>query len=121
MTPHTFTTDDFKKYGAAVHRWLEAFGVTDWCVTIMHDQIGDRVNAQCQYNTTTKQVCFRLTVNTEGDYGMVIDPERLALHEVLHLVLADYCETVAKLGDPVHPLVASREHEVINKLMRVMK
>lgn len=121
MTPHTFTSEDFSAFKQAVHYWLNKFGISEWHVTVLHDQIGDRNNAQCQYNTTTKNVCFRLTINTEGDYGMVLDPERLALHEVLHLVLADYCETTCKLADPVHPLVVAREHEVMNRLMRALK
>lgn len=121
MTPHTFTEYDFAEYEAAVLHWLDAFGITDWHVTITHDQIGRGINAQTQYNTTAKNVSFRLTHNTEGDYGMLTDPKRLALHEVLHLLLAEYCETTAKLGDPVHDLVIAQEHGVLNKLMRVLK
>ena len=121
MKVHTFTENDFKLYQAAILRWLDEFGITEWHVTITHEQIGQGVSAQTQYNTVSKSVSFRLTHNTEGDFGMLIDPERLALHEVLHLLLADYCETVAKMASPIHDLVIAQEHGVLNKLMRVLK
>ena len=56
MTPHTFTDEDFKVYEACVRYWLDAFGITDWHVTITHDQIGRGTSAQTQYNTTAKNL-----------------------------------------------------------------
>ena len=92
----------------------------DWHVTVLHEQIGAGVNAQVQYNPKAKSACFRLSISSEGDFGFVTDPERLALHEVLHLMLGDFCYTTANLGSDTHDLVVAREHEVINKLMRVL-
>lgn len=116
-----FTDDDFGKFKTVVEYWIEQFGLTEWNIDITHDQIGDRTNAQTQYNTTSKGAIIRLTKVSEGDFNMVTDVTKLALHEVLHLLLADFCETTAKLADTHHDLVVGREHELINKLMRVVK
>lgn len=121
MKSHTFTAKDFSNFKMVIEYWMEQFGMTDWNVTVEHAQIGTGINAQTQYNYVSKAVSFRLTKVSEGDYGMVTDPCKLALHEVLHLLLGDYNATTAKLGDAYHDLVIGREHEVINKLMRVLK
>lgn len=104
-----------------MRNYMTDFGMHDWVVSVLHDQIGDGVIAQVQYRANAKSACFRLTKHAEFDYGFDTDVKRLALHEVLHLMLADFCETTAKLSDPSHDLVIAREHEVLNKLMRVIK
>lgn len=121
MKQHTFTDADFEEFRTQIHRMLDLLGIIDWHVTIEHAQIGDRVTAQIQANPVTKSAYFRLTKSTEGDYGFVADVRELAIHEVLHLLLFDFCCTTAKLGDAYHELVVGREHEVINRLMRVLK
>ena len=42
------------------------------------------------------------------------------MHEMLHLVLCEYCETTAKMGSSTHDLVIAQEHGVVNRLMRVL-
>jgi len=121
MKQHTFTGDEFKEFSDRIYHWMNAFGITDWHVTIEHVQIGDRVAAQTQANPISKSVSFRLTQSIEGDYGFVTEVSQLALHEVLHLLLFDFCCATASLGDAYHDIVIGREHEVINKLMRVLK
>jgi hypothetical protein len=121
MKTHTFTADDFEVFKAKVLSLVEQMGLTEWHLSIKHEQIGERIAAQTQYNTVGKNASIRLTLNTEGDYGIEWDPERLALHEVLHLLLADWCETTAKLGSPIHDLVIAQEHAVLNRLMRIIK
>jgi len=121
MQQHSFSKEDFAVFEQCIHDWLGRFGITDWHVTIEHTQIGERVTAQTQANPVNKSVSFRLTQSTEGDYGFITDVRQLALHEVLHLLLFDFCCTTAKLADAYHDIVIGREHEVINKLMRVLK
>lgn len=121
MKIHTFTPEDFEKFKVKVQSLLDTFGMHEWNVTIAQEQIGDRVNAQATYNNNTKNASIRLTINAEGDFGMVWDVEKLAVHEVLHLLLADWCETAARLQSATHDLVVGQEHAVLNRLMRVIK
>lgn len=121
MKTQTFTPEDFTRFKAKVEALIEQFGLRDWHLTLLHEQIGDRTIAQTQYNLIAKSACIRLTINSEGDYGHEGDVERLALHEVLHLLLSEYCETAAKLGSSSHDLVIAQEHGVLHRLMRGMK
>lgn len=120
MKTHTFTPQDFELFKAKVQSLLDAFGMYEWHVTVAHEQIGDRVCAQTTYNNTSKNASIRLTINAEGDFGLLWDVEKLATHEVLHLLLADWCETAAKMQSATHDLVVGQEHAVLNRLMRVM-
>lgn len=120
MKTHTFTDEDFAKFKAKVEQLINTLGLHDWHVTISHEQIGDRVAAQTQCNHVARHASIRLTKQNEGDFGIEWNPERLAVHEVLHLLLWDYCETAAKLADVTHPLVVAQEHAVLHRLMRIV-
>jgi hypothetical protein len=121
MKTHTFTPSDFERFTAKVQWLVHEMGLTEWNLTITHEQIGDRVAAQTQYNTVSKNAVIRLTINSEGDFGLVTEVDRLAVHEVLHLALADWGETIAKMQNANHDLAVAQEHAVLNRLMRVIK
>lgn len=120
MKIHTFTEEDFAVFKAKVEELVNKFGLHEWYLTITHEQIGDRVSAQTQYNLVAHTASIRLTKQCEGDFGLLWDVERLAMHEVLHLLLCDYCETVAKLGNSTHELAVAQEHAVLHRLMKVL-
>jgi hypothetical protein len=120
MKIHTFTDEDFAEFKAKAEELINTFGLHEWHVTISHEQIGDRVAAQTSCNHVARHASIRLTKQNEGDFGIEWDPKRLALHEVLHLLMWDFCETTAKLGDPTLSLVVAQEHALVNRLMRVL-
>lgn len=120
MNNYTYNHEDFVRFSFAVGEYLSKLGLSEWKVEAMHDQIGDRVAAQCQYHAKAKNAVFRLTKSVEYDYGMETCPEKLALHEVLHLLLADYCLAASTLKDDMHDIVVAHEHSVIHRLMRVI-
>ena len=121
MKIYTFTPADFERFTTKVQSFVSDMGLTEWSLQITHEQIGDRVAAQTSYNTFSKNALIRLTINIEGDFGFVTDVERLAIHEVLHLLLADWGETVAKMQNANHDLAVAQEHAVINRLMSIIK
>jgi hypothetical protein len=118
---HIFLASDFKRFAAKVQSLINELGMTEWHLSITHEQIGGGVAAQTQYNTVSKIASIRLTINSEGDFGFITNPEKLAIHEVLHLLLADWCETAAKMQSSNHDLVVAQEHAVLNRLMRIIK
>ena len=120
MKIHTFTDEDFIKFKAKAEELINTFGLHEWHVTISHEQIGDRVAAQTSCNHVARHASIRLAKQNEGDFGIEWNPERLALHEVLHLLMWDFCETTAKLGDSNHSLVIAQEHALVHRLMRVL-
>lgn len=121
MISHTFSEKDFAVFSSEVSSWLCKLDVTGWTIEIKHEQIGSGIAANMTCNPVSKTALFRLTEHAEADYLMPTDPSALALHEVLHLMLMDYCHTVAKTGDCYHDLVVAEEHSVINRLMAVLK
>jgi hypothetical protein len=118
---HVFVPSDFKRFAAKVQSLINELGMTEWHLTITHEQIGGGVAAQTQYNTVSKNASIRLSVNTEGDFGFITNVEELAIHEVLHLLLADWCETASKMQSSNHDLVVAQEHAVLNRLARIIK
>ena len=118
MESHVFSDEDFARFSFAVAHWMTALGLTEWKYDVMHHQIGDRVCAQVQYNCVTRSAVFRLTKAGEFDYGHETNVIELAKHEVLHLLLADYCFTASKARDEYADLVIAHEHAVINRLSR---
>jgi len=121
MKTHTFTPSDFKHFAAKVQWLVSKMGLTEWHLSITHEQIGSGVAAQTQYNTISKNASIRLTIHSDGDYGFIDEVEKLAIHEVLHLVLADWGETIAKMQNANHDLAVAQEHAVLNRLMRIIK
>ena len=121
MKTHTFTANDFEIFKARVLSLVEQLGLTEWNLSITHEQIGSGVAAQTQYNTVSKNASIRLTINAEGDFGFITDVEQLAIHEVLHLALADWGEVIAKMQNANHDLAVAQEHAVLNRLMRIIK
>ena len=48
------------------------------------------------------------------------DMERTALHEVLHLLLSDFCWAAANTQDDFSDSVLAYEHDIINRLLKVI-
>ena len=113
MRQYTYTDADFEEFRTNINYWLTRFKVTGWSIEIEHEQIGEGTVAQCSYSVQSKNACFRLTKSAEGDYGFKRG-KTLALHEVLHLILADLVYSAASTQDIHSPIVIGREHEVIN-------
>lgn len=118
MKSYTFTANDFRKFKQRVNYWINKLAITGWMIEIEHEQIGDGINAQCAYNIGSKSALFRLTKNTEGDYNLIIGIDTLALHEVLHLALADLVFVSTKGDDDI---ITSSEHDLINRLVVALK
>jgi len=120
MKSHVFSLNDFNVFNDRVTHWIHKFGLSEWSVEVVQQQIGNGVNAQVQYNHVRRHAIFRLTENSEGDYGMTTNPDRLALHEVLHLLVASLVETTATRQSAYDDLVVAEEHAFINRMMRVL-
>lgn len=120
MKTKIFTDKDFAKFKARAEELINTFGLHEWHITISHEQIGGNVTAQTTCNHVARHASIRLTRQNDGEFGIEWDPERLATHEVLHLLMWDFCETTAKLADVTHPLVVAQEHALVHRLMRIL-
>ena len=86
----------------------------------MHTQLVGSA-ARTTYNNISKIACFQLTVNIEYDFCHQSDLNKLALHEVIHLLLADFGYVLAETKDQWSDLVIAHEHAVVMRLLKVIK
>lgn len=121
MKSYFFSEEQFNVFRESVNYWINRFGLTEWEVVVEHEQIGDNIQANASYSLSSKQALIRLTKVSEGDYGVNDSMKSLALHEVLHLMLADFCWIASKAKNDYDDIVISHEHTIINRLMRVIK
>lgn len=116
-----YTRKEFLQYKQRVNEWLRRFGMDKcWNVDFKQRTIGDGIAGNTTYNTVSRNACFQLAEVQTGDYCLHDDMNALALHEVLHLLVADLVWTTKEMKDDAHDLVISREHELINRLMPVL-
>ena len=106
------TADDrFRIFTFDVENWVHKFGLKDWYVDIKHDREGTDYEALVEYDKETRHATFTFySAGQSSSYSI----ERLALHEVLHLLFAD---TIPEdCGDDV----AREEHRVIERLLHAL-
>ncbi len=120
MKTHTFSAADFKRFAKCANDLIDRLGVTGWDFDITHEQIGDGTCACACYDNVSKNAGITLSKNVDYEYSICTDVEVLAKHEVLHLLLADFCWTAAQSGKNCSDEVVSKEHEVINRLLGVI-
>lgn len=121
MKSHTFTDEDYNKFGLCVDKWVEKLGITGWKAEVVHEHIGNGTAADINYNIEAQKAYIRLTETVEYDYVLTDDVEELAKHEVLHLLLATMLYEAAHSGDSCAVSVVAQEHNVINRLLVVLK
>jgi len=121
MQTHVFTDKDFALFKDTVEKWIIDFGITGWGVEIRHEQIGDKSIAQVSTNPVSRNAFFRLTLQVESDYALERDPVKLAIHEVLHLLLADFAWTISTSGGEYSDISMGHEHSIIHRLIKLIK
>lgn len=97
---------------------MEYFGLTEWSYEIRHQQIGEDKMASACIDFKNRIILFELTQCVEGDYGFETPVETLALHEVLHVLLADFGREIQRTGSDASDTVVAHEHAIIHRLIR---
>jgi len=115
---YTYSKKDFNKFVSHCKFWLNKFGITEWEIDFKHHQIDSA--ARTTYNCTAKLACFQLTIRGEGDFCLQSDLNRLALHEVIHLLLADFGYSISETKDYQSDLAIAHEHAVVMRLMKAI-
>ena len=117
------TAQEYKAFILGVKHWMDAFGLTEWTPDFEHEHLDGGTLAQVQFDCQGKgcRFTYAKSVNTDAIQAKAVinSPERLAIHEVLHLLLADLTYT-ASLRSIDEAVLIGREHEVINRLMRIL-
>lgn len=109
-TAHDIAMTRFAAFQERVVCWVYTFGLLDWYVDFKLDMESQDTEAQVEYDRNTRHATFTYFAAANKSYS----PDRLALHEVLHLLLGDLIPE--DCGDDV----AREEHRVIERLLHVL-
>ena len=102
---------DFQTFKAACEFWISKFNLSGWEIFIYqrNPEDMDALAATRVDNLDDREAMIEFF----GKCKYTINWEEVALHEVLHIVLAPLLETIdSKIGE---------QHEIINKLVPMLK
>ena len=107
----------FTAYRKACLKWQQQLGLADWRLMFELDRASssDR-HARVLYNVETRAAKLILCARSVTDQSI----ERLALHEMLHLLTADMLVLAGARADDAHADVVREEHRCIERLLKVL-
>jgi hypothetical protein len=114
----TYTTEDYDIFVKHCEYWINKFGITEYEIDFQHSEL-DSV-ARCTYDVKAKIACFQLSKFVTYDFCEQSDLNKLALHEVLHLLLADLGYTINETKDHYSDLAISAEHAAVQRLVKAI-
>ena len=117
MKSRIITEDEVRIFKNEVALWIECFGISEWRHEVHHQQIGDNRLASVHLDFKERTACFELTQCVEGDFGIDVPVKELALHEVLHVLLADFVREIQRTQDDSAETVVAHEHAIIHRLI----
>lgn len=88
------TTKDSKLFNRECSKWINRFGLFDWDIDFCHDEYlgGDKVLAWCDFSCVDRTATIGLSIDWRDRKVTNEEIRRLALHEVLELLLGKYNE-----------------------------
>ncbi len=111
MTKPTAWTRAFEQ---SCRQWQAKLGLTDWTLRFKVEKGDGSRWAHVEYDRECRQVQV-----TSFPDKTDADPDRIAEHEMYHLLLADYVCLAAERASDTHPEVIREEHRVIERLLNV--
>ncbi len=108
--PYPVEQDPYALFEQAVFKWVDKLGLHDWYVYVTHSAETSECEAEIEYDRDTRHASITYYWNCPDPQPI----ERVALHEVLHLLLGDLIPE--DCGDDV----AREEHRVIERLLHVL-
>lgn len=109
-------TTPAQRFEAACRKWQVTLGLTDWTLTFKTTQGDGEHEADVGYNCETRQA----TITYYKGVDDAAKAERVALHEMLHVLLADMLQQAARRACDTHVDVAREEHRVIERLLNAL-
>lgn len=109
-------SDAAARFEAACREWQARFGLLDWAFRFEVVKSPSTKHAEVNMDHEIREAIF--TFYTSGK--PVYTPERLALHECLHVVLVEVLEVTAQRACITHRDVEREEHRAIERLTNVI-
>lgn len=92
------------------------FGLLDWCFIYERASGDGSKSAEVNMDRDAREAVFTTYLFDQTD-----NPERIALHEILHVIFVEPLEMAALRGDAEHVDVAREEHRGIERLVNYMR
>lgn len=94
-------------------------GLVDWTLSFRTERDDGVRYAHVAYDTDARQAT--ITVFVRKSTRDTLAPERIALHEMLHVLFADMLAVTAARASDTHAEVGREEHKVIERLLNAME
>ena len=112
------TPDQFAIFQEEAALWLDRFGLKEWQVFILHENLEDvGILAQCHWKTPSRQA--KLILNTKVDVAPSDNKVRVAaFHEVCELLLSQTTEVLEEIrpwtwyNAEIHRIIRTLENAV---------
>jgi hypothetical protein len=117
---HHLTDKQKKFFWSCLFAWQERLGLTDWRITKSNKKpVGKVLCTMQDWDIPQRQVSCRLSPNWFNQEPLDSTIEKTAVHELLHVMLADLIEAARKPGATDEDLHAY-EHAIINRLEKLL-
>lgn len=108
MTPAAWAA----RFERRVRRLQVELGLLDWCFTYEKAKADGTLVAQVNMNRECREATFTAYLKSHKD-----SPERIALHEVLHVIFNEPQELAAERGNHNNKDVGIAEHVAIERML----
>jgi hypothetical protein len=105
-----------ERFEAACCAWQTRLGLLDWAFRFKVEEGDDTKDAEVDMDHDARTAIF--TYYTKGDHAD--PPERLAAHEVLHVLLVELLEAAVLRCHVEHKDVEREEHRAIERLLNAL-
>lgn len=106
-----------RAFEQACRQWQMRLGLTDWTLRFKVEKGDGTKWAHVDYDLEARQAQL---LSFSGAQEPRAKPDRIALHEMLHILLADYVNLAARHGTDTHDNVTREEHRVIERLLNAL-
>lgn len=106
-----------RRFEQSCRAWQTKLGLTDWSITYKVDRMPGAW-ARVDYEVNDRSALITANGDMKGTGERA--PERIALHEMLHLLFADMIDTAGKRGAD-HVDTGRAEHALIERLLNAIE
>jgi hypothetical protein len=104
------------RFEKACREWQTKLGLLDWSFRFEAIKGDSTKHAEVNMDHDAREAIFTFYTRGQHDYS----PERLALHECLHVLLVETLEAAVLRANIDHRDVAREEHRAIERLVNVL-
>lgn len=108
MTPQVWAA----RFEKRVRKLQVELGLLDWCFSYKTAKEDGTMVAQVNMDRECREAVFTVYLKSHRD-----SPERIALHEILHVIMNEPQELAAERGNHNHKDVGIAEHVSIERLV----